>query len=102
MADDTPCYAAYCPACSGMVAVAVAPVDIPVVMRDALKSRREWERAGLRIAVVTVAAIHNGALQGHADGCPNDIRARKRAQLALKFASATALTPGASAVGPKA
>jgi len=67
-----------------MVAACVAPVDNPILMRDALKSRREWERAGLRIAVVTVADIHNGAMQGHADGCANDIRAQKRAARALK------------------
>ena len=82
--DTTPCYAAYCQVCNGMVAVAVAPVDSPVVMRDALKSRREWERAGLRIAVVTVADIHNGAMQGHTEGCANDKRAQKRARKELK------------------
>ena len=42
MADSsgqTPTYIARCPECACIVAAAVAPVDEPIVMRDALKSR---------------------------------------------------------------
>lgn len=76
MADDTPCYAGYCKACNGMVAVSVAPVSEPQILQAALRDRRNWERAGLRIGVVTVAEIHAGAMQGHAKDCPNDQRKR--------------------------
>lgn len=69
MADETPCYAAYCRTCGGMIAVAVAPVEIPRVLQDAIRSRRQWERQGFRIGVVAVKDIHGGALTGHADTC---------------------------------
>ena len=78
MSDTTPCYAAYCPVCNGMVAVTVAPVSEPVALRRAITYRGQWERAGLRIAIVTVADIHNGAMQGHAEGCANDKRKKAR------------------------
>lgn len=78
MPDTTPCYAAYCPACNGMVAVTVASVEDPRRMREALRYRGQWERAGYRVAVVTVADIHGGAMQGHAKGCANDKRKKEQ------------------------
>jgi hypothetical protein len=73
----TPCYCASCPACGGMVAVTVAPVEEPETMRSALKSYREWERAGLTMGTTTVGAIRTGALTGHLEDCPNDKRKRR-------------------------
>jgi hypothetical protein len=65
----TPCYAGYCPRCGGMIAVAVAPAENPEIMRDALASRDEWEDAGMRVGMVSVEDVRNGAMQGHVLGC---------------------------------
>ena len=78
--DLTPCYAAYCTACGGMVAVVVADVAEPEQLQHALRHRRDWERAGLRIGNVTCADIHNGAMTGHLACCPNDKAAKRELQ----------------------
>lgn len=78
MSDTTPCYVAYCPVCHGMVAVVVADVGSPASLRHALTVRAQWVRSGLGLGTVTVADIHNGAMQGHAAGCANDKRKKRR------------------------
>lgn len=87
MPDDgqTPCYAGYCKSCDGMVAVTVAPVENPVAMADALKSRREFEEAGLIIRIISVAEVRAGALTGHMNGCP----AKPIRDVALPFEDAS-------------
>ena len=81
MADpsgQTPTYIARCPECGHIVAAAVAPVDEPLVMRDALKSRREWERQGLVLSTGTVTDVRTAEDLGHRDDCGRGKRKRRR------------------------
>ena len=82
MADSsgqTPTYIARCPECSHIVAAAVAPVAEPLVMRDALKSRREWERQGLVLSTGTVTNVRTATDFGHREGCSRRRKRRQRA-----------------------
>ena len=81
MADSsgqTPTYIARCPECACVVAAAVAPVAEPIVMRDALKSRREWERQGLVLSTGTVQDVRTATDFGHREDCGRGRRKRKR------------------------
>ena len=80
MADSsrqTPTYIARCPECTHIVACAVAPVEEPAVMADALKSRREWERAGLVLSTGTAQDIRTAPDFGHREGCARRKRRRR-------------------------
>ena len=81
MADSsgqTPTYIARCPECTHIVACAVAPVEEPAVMADALKSRREWERAGLVLSTGTAQDIRTATDFGHREGCGRRRKRRRR------------------------
>ena len=75
----TPTYIARCPECSHIVAAAVAPVAEPIVMRDALKSRREWERQGLVLSTGTVLDVRTATDFGHREDCGRRSKRRRRA-----------------------
>ncbi len=76
--DVTPCYRADCPVCHGWIAVAVADVKKPEMVKLALSDRRKWERLGYHISVVTVQSIRDGPRPGHRKGCARDLKQRKK------------------------
>lgn len=78
MAETTPAYIARCPECTCIVAAAVAPVEEPLVMRDALRSRRQWERLGLVLSTGTVRDVRTADDLGHRDDCGRGRRRRRR------------------------
>ncbi len=86
MADksaETPTYIAQCPECDSLIACCVADVENVSLMRDAVRYRVQWTRAGYNVSTVTVQDVRtwpsDKAFQ-HTAGCGRDKRKAKQAK----------------------
>lgn len=78
---ETPTYIAQCTECEALLGAVVADVNRPSTMREALKYRGQWERAGLKVSTVTVQDVRLWAkakMFEHGPCCRGGKRARRR------------------------
>lgn len=79
---QTPTYIAQCPECECLIGCAVAEVNRPETMREALKAQGQWVRARLRVSTVTVQDVRTWPSEKafeHSDGCSRNKRKKKQA-----------------------